>query len=94
MGGRTDGRNDGRTNESPPVFYRTLSPLGPQPCFSSLKFIIKQSRETSIADHILPLGDWLKFVLQWKIVIVFYAYLKKSRNHLLFFPSLYSSLHK
>ena len=31
-GGRTDGRTDGQI---PPVFYRTLSPLGPLPCFHS-----------------------------------------------------------
>ena len=48
---------DGGTNESPPVFYRTLSPLGPLPCFLSLQFIIMQSRAKGIADHILPLGD-------------------------------------
>merc|ERR1711911_250311 len=29
--GGTDGRNDGRTNKSPPVFYRTSSPSGPLP---------------------------------------------------------------
>merc|ERR1711942_308638 len=46
-----------RTNESPPVFYRTLSPLGPLPCLPSLQFTIMQSRATGIADHILPLGD-------------------------------------
>ena len=44
-------------NESPPVFYRTLSPLGPLPCFLSLQFIIMQSRAMGIADYILPLGD-------------------------------------
>ena len=43
----------------PPVFYRTLSPLGPLPCFLSLHFTIMQSRATGIADHILPLGDLL-----------------------------------
>merc|ERR1711942_255617 len=48
-----------RTNESPPVFYRTLSPLWPLPCFPSLQFTIMQSRATDIADHILPLGDLL-----------------------------------
>ena len=46
-----------QTNESPPVFYRTSSPLGPLPCFPSLQFTITQSRATGIADHILPLGD-------------------------------------
>ena len=30
-GGLTNERTDGRTNESPPVFYRTSSPLGPLP---------------------------------------------------------------
>ena len=30
-GGGTDERTDGRTNESPPVFYRTSSPSGPLP---------------------------------------------------------------
>ena len=54
-----DGRMDGRTNKSPPVFYRTSSPSGPLPCFLSLKFTIMQSRAKGIADHILPLGDWL-----------------------------------
>ena len=52
-------RTNGRMNESPPVFYRTSSPSGLLPCFPSLKFIIMQSRATGIADHILPLGDWL-----------------------------------
>ena len=28
---QTDGQTDERTNESPPVFYRTLSPSGPLP---------------------------------------------------------------
>ena len=58
-GERTDGRTDGMTNESPPVSYRTSSPSGPLPCFLSLKFTIMQSRAKGIADHILPLGDWL-----------------------------------
>ena len=47
----------GRTNESPPVFYRTSSPLEPLPCFLLLQFKIMQSRATGIADHILPLSD-------------------------------------
>ena len=46
-----------RTNESPPVFYRTSSPSGPLPCSPSIQFTITQSRATGIADHILPLGD-------------------------------------
>ena len=57
--GRMDGRTDGMTNKSPPVFYRTSSPSGPLPCFLSLQFKIMQSRATGIADHILPLGDLL-----------------------------------
>ena len=51
-----NGRTNERTNESPPVFYRTSSPSGPLPCFS-LQFTITQSRATGIADHILPLCD-------------------------------------
>ena len=31
MNERTDRRMDGRTNESPPVFYSTSSPSGPLP---------------------------------------------------------------
>ena len=50
---------DGQTNESPLVLYRTLTPLGPLPCFLSLQFTIMQSRATGIADHILPLGELL-----------------------------------
>ena len=61
--GWTDGRTDGMTNESPPVFYRTSSPLGPLPCFPSLHITIMQSRATGIADHILPLGDLLILML-------------------------------
>ena len=53
---------DGRTNESPPVFYRTLSPWGPLPCFLSLWFTTMQSRATGVADLILPLDDWFSFV--------------------------------
>ena len=30
-GGLTNKKTNGRTNESPPVFYRTSSPLGPLP---------------------------------------------------------------
>ena len=40
----------GRTNKSPPVFYRTLSLLGPLPRFPSLRFTIMQIRATGIAD--------------------------------------------
>ena len=56
----------GRTNKSLLVFYRTLSPLGPLPCFPSLLFTITQSGASGIADHILPLGDLLLFVLTTK----------------------------
>merc|ERR1711911_337651 len=58
---RTNGRTNGMTNESPPVFHRTSSPSGPLPCFFSLYITIMQSRATGIADHILPLGDLLLF---------------------------------
>ena len=53
-------------NESPHVFYRTLSPSGPLLCFLLLKFTIMQSRATGTADHILPLGDWfqIKFIFK------------------------------
>ena len=55
--GRTNGWTDGWANKSPPVFYGTLSPLGPLPCFLSFQFTTMQSRATGIADQILPLGD-------------------------------------
>ena len=35
---RTDERTDGMKNESPPVFYRTLSPPGPLPKKRKKKF--------------------------------------------------------
>ena len=54
----TDRRKDGRTNESPPVFYRTSSPSGPLPCYPSPTITNIRSRATGIADHILPLGNW------------------------------------
>ena len=57
--GRTTGWMNEGTNETPPVFYRTLSFLWPLPCFLSLKFAIMQSRTTGIADHILLLGNLL-----------------------------------
>ena len=52
----------GRTNESPPVFYRTSSPSGLLPCTPSFKFIIVQSRATGITDHILPMGNWFSLI--------------------------------
>ena len=59
--GPKEGRQkDGQTDGIPPVFYRTLSPLGPLPCFHSLQFTITQSRAMGIADHILPFGDLFK----------------------------------
>ena len=42
------------------MFYRTLFPIEPLPCFFSLQFIIMQSRVKEIMqsnDHIFPLGD-------------------------------------
>ena len=57
-GGRTDGLMDRRMDErKSPVYYRTLPPLGPLPCFPSLEFAIIQSRAMGIADHLL--GDLL-----------------------------------
>ena len=64
MDGQMDERMNERTNESPPVFYRTLSPSGPLPCFLSFRFTTMQSRATGIADHILPLGDLLETVIE------------------------------
>ena len=43
------------------MFYRTSSLSGTLPCFPSIKFTIMQSRAMGIADHILPLGDWILF---------------------------------
>ena len=50
--GGMDLRTEERTNKSPPVFYRTLSPLGPLPYFLLFWFTTMQSRATGIADHI------------------------------------------
>ena len=41
-GGRTEWRTDGRTNEGPPVFYRTSSPSGPLPKKSESKIELKK----------------------------------------------------
>ena len=38
--GGGDKQTDGRTNKSPPVFYRTLSPSGPLPKTSLIAQII------------------------------------------------------
>ena len=59
---------DGRTYKSHPVFYRTLSPSGPLPCFLSLPFTIMQSKASGIADHILPLGD-LFVIIPERVII-------------------------
>ena len=59
MDGQTDRKMDRRMDKSPLVFYRTLSPSVPLPCFLSLRFTAMQSRATGIGDHILPLGDLL-----------------------------------
>merc|ERR1711911_455967 len=73
----------GRTNESPPVFYRTSSSSGPLPCFPSLQFTFTQSRATGIADHILPLGDLFLigcYRLQQNYFLVFYCSWKPDCN--------------
>ena len=57
--GWTDGQTDEQTNKSPSVFYRTSSTLGWLPCYLSPTITNIHSRATGIADHILPLGDWL-----------------------------------
>ena len=43
---------DGRTNKSPPVFYRTSSPSGPLPCFlfNFKHNLLRQGMGT--ADHL------------------------------------------
>merc|ERR1712074_12703 len=61
--GGTNKRTDGRTNKSPPVFYRSSSPSGPLPCYPSPSIANIHSRATGIADHILPLGDWFLSLL-------------------------------
>ena len=53
-----DGWTNKQTNESPPVFYKTSTPLGPLPCYQSPTITNIYSRAMSIADHVLPLGDW------------------------------------
>ena len=71
--GWTDRRTDGRTDgQIPPVFYRTSSPSGPLPCSPSLKFTVMQRRATGIADHIVPLGDLLRFYTQSSIASCFH----------------------
>ena len=49
-----DGQIDRRMNESPPVFYMTLSSSRALPCFLSPQITIMQSMAMDIADHILP----------------------------------------
>ena len=43
------------------MFYRTSCPSGPLPCYPSPTITNRHSRATGIADHILPLGDWLLY---------------------------------
>ena len=57
--------------KSPPVFYRTSSPSGPLPCYPSPTITNIQSRAKGIADHILPLGDWLLLLLSVCILQAF-----------------------
>ena len=57
MNGQTGRWTDGQILH---VFYRTLSPSGPLPCFT-----IMQSRALGIADHILPVGV---------LLLLFYCY--------------------
>ena len=69
--GGTHKQTHERTNESPPVFYRTLSPSGPLPCYPSHKLTIMQSRATGIADHIncpLATGSPFKTISHFSIV--------------------------
>ena len=80
MDRRMDGRMDGQTNKrKSPVFYRTLSPSGPLPCFPSLRFTIMESRATGIVDHILPSGDLFVFIVSSPYIIF-------KRQHVFFSP--------
>ena len=45
----------------PPVFYRTSALWGCCPALTPPLYWITPSRASGIADHILPLGDWLLF---------------------------------
>ena len=53
--GRTNKQTDGRTNESPPVFYRTLSPSRPLP--KKLKIIIKSNMDKEVAQGQYMVSD-------------------------------------
>ena len=68
-GERMDGRMDGMTNESPPVFYRTLSPSGPlpknirwsevsMPCLTRLWLRLRGSRAPRDWNLGLGVGIW------------------------------------
>ena len=48
-----------------PVFYRTLSPLGPLPCLlpNCPYNVDGQGKGTADHLHLLPLGDWVPFSL-------------------------------
>ena len=48
---RTNEWTDGRTNESPPVFYRTSSPSGPLPKRQPL--LVRQRRGESVEEAVL-----------------------------------------
>ena len=57
-----------------PVFYRTSSPLGSLPCLlpNCHHYVDGQGKGT--ADHLLPLGDWLKHSKQLRIFRVVVAW--------------------
>ena len=62
--GRLQGRTDGRTDaQISPVFYRTLSSLGPLPCLLSHCHRHVNGQGKGTADHLLPLGDWFSLFL-------------------------------
>ena len=50
--GRTDGRMGGRTDGLiPPVFYRTLSPLGPLPKNQTKENVLRIGKRHELLDH-------------------------------------------
>ena len=76
---QTNERTDGRTNESPPVFYRTSSPSGPLPKNRILKSITRTLNLTKVVSTMAVFPSFhLSQVFLSTPLPIYYGCIKKS----------------
>ena len=66
--GRTDGQTDGRMDvrtENLPILQDFVPYRGRCPASQRKIYANKEKQGKGIADHLMPLGDWLGLALLW-----------------------------